>query len=337
MRSRKGSSAGVLLRLGLMLNTIRSQILLAFLAMGLVTAALGLNAVHTLRNEVGLIDRTYDQSLMSINYARAAAADFNGLQASLARRLLTRDVTTKATVDQTIDRLEASMNDDLAIASERAQSPRAIAVAKKVNKAMKAWSKARIELSKDSDGNVSWQAIDDLAEAVEQQIDLLINYTAGDGFTYRQAAHRSVQADSRLSLLATLLALALSSSIAWLLGHRIVVAIRKASTVAQRIAAGDLDVVVPAGHGDELGALLLSMDIMRGNIKTSMDREVELRHSAQARLADALESSSDGVVVIDPDNRIALANPQAATLLAGCSPGLSRSAARRNPSSPGWR
>ena len=299
-----------------MLKTIRSQILLAFLAMGLVTAALGLHAVHTLRNEVGLIDRTYDKSLMSINYARAAAADFNGLQSSLARRVLAKDAATRAAFDNTIAGLEAAMDDDIAIASERAQSSRAIAVAKKVSDAMKAWRAARIQLLEGSSTDVSWNNFDELAAVVEQQIDLLVNYTAGDGFTYRQAAHRSVQADSRLSLLATLLALMVSSSIAWLLARRIVVAIKEASTVAERIAAGDLDVLVPTGRGDELGALLLSMDIMRGAIKTSMDREVELRHSAQSRLADALESSVEGFVVIDPDNKIVLANPQASTLLA---------------------
>ena len=299
-----------------MLKTIRGQILLAFLAMGLVTAALGLNAVNTLRHEVSLIDRTYDQSLMSINYARAAAADFNSLQAAHARRLLTSNPAVRGKLDTKITELEASVNDDLVIASERAQSSRAIVVAGKVDAAMKAWSKARALASDGSDTDASWRAVDDDAAAVGQQIELLINYTAGDGFTFRQAAHRTVQADSRFSFFMTLLALVVLGSIAWFLARRIVVAIKKASIVAKRIAAGDLDVIVPAGDGDELGALLMSMDIMRGNIKTSMDREVELRRSAQTRLADALESSSDGVVVIDPDNKIALVNPQASLLLA---------------------
>ena len=60
---------------------------------------------------------------------------------------------------------------------------------------------------------------------------------------------------------------------------------------------------------------------MRDNIKTMMEREVAQRRSAQARLADALESSQEGVVVVDADDRIALANAQAADFL-GVSPDL---------------
>ena len=54
-----------------------------------------------------------------------------------------------------------------------------------------------------------------------------------------------------------------------------------------------------------------------------MDREVALRRSAQARLADALESSHEGVVVVDAEDRIALANAQAAGF-----PGVSPRAAQ---------
>ena len=57
------------------------------------------------------------------------------------------------------------------------------------------------------------------------------------------------------------------------------------------------------------------MGVMRNNIKAMMDREVAQRRSAQARLADALESSQEGVIVVDADDRIALANAQAAEFL----------------------
>jgi PAS domain S-box-containing protein len=57
------------------------------------------------------------------------------------------------------------------------------------------------------------------------------------------------------------------------------------------------------------------MGSMRDNIKMMMEREVAQRRSAQARLADALESSQEGVVVVDADGNIALANAQAADFL----------------------
>src|SRR6516225_12176766 len=77
----------------------------------------------------------------------------------------------------------------------------------------------------------------------------------------------------------------------------------------------------PRGSADELGALLAARGVMRGNIKMMMDREVEQRRSAQARLADALEYSQEGVVVVDANDVIVLANAQAADFL-GISGGL---------------
>ena len=102
---------------------------------------------------------------------------------------------------------------------------------------------------------------------------------------------------------------------AWLLARRIIGPVAAASAAAGQIAGGKLDVEIPQGSADELGALLAAMRLMRDNIKTMMEREVEQRRSAQMRLADALESSREGVVLVDADGRLALANSQAADFM----------------------
>jgi diguanylate cyclase (GGDEF)-like protein len=118
-----------------------------------------------------------------------------------------------------------------------------------------------------------------------------------------------------LNLFGTALALLFSAAVAWLLARRIIGPVAAASDVAERIADGKLDVRIPQGSADELGALLGAMRRMRDNIKTMMDREVEQRRSAQSRLADALESSLEGIVVADAGGHLALANAQAADFL----------------------
>ena len=148
-----------------------------------------------------------------------------------------------------------------------------------------------------------------------------MNYTAGDGFLYRQSARAAVGHDVQLNIAGIALALLMSALVAWALARRIVGPVAVASNVAERIAAGKLDVAVPKGSADELGALLTAMGVMRDNIKAMMDREVAQRRSAQARLADALENSPEGVVVVDADDSIVLANAQAADLL-GVPPNL---------------
>ena len=71
----------------------------------------------------------------------------------------------------------------------------------------------------------------------------------------------------------------------------------------------------PTGSGDELGTLLSAMGVMRNNIRAMVEREVSQRRSAEARLADALESSREGIVVLDANGQIALANSRASELL----------------------
>jgi diguanylate cyclase (GGDEF)-like protein len=296
-------------------DTIRGRILVAFLAMSVITGALGIYSAQGINRAGMLVSRTYDQSLMSINYARAAAADFASMKAAVARRWVFSDSDMRQQLDERIATLQKFIADDLAIAAERSLSERARHAVENVKQAIAAWSEAHYRLTDGEQSAAVWQNIDAHAAAVEQQIDLLINYVAGDGFTYRQTARATVALDRQLNLLAALLAVVLSGVVAWQLGRRIIGPVAAASDVAERIARGDLDGRIPTGRGDELGTLLSSMGVMRDNIKLMMEGEVMQRRSAQARLADALANSREGVLMIDTEGRIALANTQAADFL----------------------
>jgi diguanylate cyclase (GGDEF)-like protein len=303
--------------------TIRGRILVAFLVMSVITAALGAYATLGIGKAGLLVDKTFDESLMSINYARAAAADFAAMRAAFARQWIATDPEMRAGLTEEIGKLGQSLGEDLAIAKARSQSVRASRAADNVERAVDSWKGICERLMDGTKLDVNWETLDHYAEKVDDQIDLLVNYTAGDGFLYRQAARAAVARDVRLNIGGTALALFLSALVAWALARRIVGPVAVASNVAERIAAGKLDVAVPKGSADELGALLAAMGVMRDNIKAMMDREVEQRRSAQIRLADALECSKEGVVVVDPNDIIVLANAQAADFL-GVSPSLFR-------------
>jgi hypothetical protein len=74
-------SAGVMV----FFNTIRGRILIAFLVMSAITGALGVYTTKSTRDTGTLVEKTFDRSLMSINYARAAATDFAAMRAAFAR------------------------------------------------------------------------------------------------------------------------------------------------------------------------------------------------------------------------------------------------------------
>jgi len=301
--------------------TIRGRILVAFLIMSVITAALGGYATMGIRNAGLLVDKTFDESLMSINYARAAATDFAAMRATFSRLWIATDPQMRDALHDEIEKLVKSLSEDIAIAAQRSQSVRATRAAEKVRQAVDAWKAICERLLDGSRLDVNWDTLDHYAGKVDDQIDLLVNYTAGDGFLYRQSARAAVARDVQLNIAGTALALLLLAVVAWALARRIVGPVAVASSVAERIAAGRLDVAIPKGSADELGALLAAMGVMRDNIKVMMDREVEQRRSAQARLAEALECSQEGVVVVDANDDIVLANAQAADFL-GFSPSL---------------
>jgi diguanylate cyclase (GGDEF)-like protein len=297
-----------MMRLG---GTIRGRILLAFFAVNVITAALGGYAVLVLKEAGVLVAKTYDESLMSINYARAASADFATMEATLARRWLAADSTTIAELEANIAQQEQTLEEDLTIATERSPSPRTAQAVNKVRQAVAKWSQEWRRLPPDTKSDAAWAMLDSDASDVAQQIDYLVNYIAGTGFTYRQSARDAVNFDTKLALAGTAIALIFSALIALLLTKRITGPVAAASAVAGKIANGQLDCPIPPGSADELGALLIAMGVMRDNIKATMEREVALRQSAQMRLSDAIESSREGIILVDAEGRVALANAQA--------------------------
>jgi diguanylate cyclase (GGDEF)-like protein/PAS domain S-box-containing protein len=302
-------------------KTIRGRILIAFLIMSVITAALGAYATLGVRNAGVLVNKTFDESLMSINYARAAATDFAAMRAAFARRWIAVEPQTRAKLDQEIQALNTSLLQDIAIAEQRAQSARATRAAENVKHATAEWNVVRERLLDGTQSEVNWETLDRYAAKVDEQVDLLVNYTAGDGFLYRESARSEVARSVSLSIAGIGLALVLSGLVAWALARRIVGPVAVASNVAELIAAGKLDVAVPVDGPEELRALLTAMGTMRDNIRAMMEREVAQRRSAQARLADALEHSQEGVIVVDANAVIALANDQAADLF-GIAPDL---------------
>src|SRR5437660_1212190 len=105
--------------------TIRGRILVAFLVMSVITAALGIYATFGIRHAGVLVDKTFDESLMSINYARAAAADFAAMRAAFTRQWIAADPQMRAALNNQIEKLSALLAEDLQVAAGRSQSVRA--------------------------------------------------------------------------------------------------------------------------------------------------------------------------------------------------------------------
>jgi diguanylate cyclase (GGDEF)-like protein len=288
--------------------TIRASIFLGFALMCAFTGALGYSSAQMIRQSAALVVEMFDRSLMSIDYARAAGADFAAMQTSFLRLSLTASLPRRKELEAELDVLAKTFYEDLGISADRSQSTRAKRAAQAVKNAVDGWQRSRDQIDQQLALSEMLAKLDGYSDSVKHEIDLLINLTAGDAFLHRQQALRSIQTETKLDIGLTLAALLLSTAVTWVLTKRISGPVSAASAIAARIASGDLDAAIPAGRRDELGDLLRSMSIMRDSIHAMMQAEVSQRRSAQARLIDAIENSQEGVLLVDAAGHIVITN-----------------------------
>jgi len=288
--------------------TIRASIFLGFALMCAFTGVLGYSSSQMIKKSAALVAEMFDRSLMSIDYARAAGADFAAMQTSFLRLSLTTSLPRRKELEADLDVLANTFYQDLGISADRSQSARANRAAQAVKNAVDGWQRSRGQIDQQLALPEMLATLDGYSDSVKHEIDLLINLTAGDAFLHRQQALRSIQTETKLDIGFTLAALLLSTAVTWVLTKRISGPVSAASAIAARIASGDLDAAIPEGRRDELGDLLRSMSIMRDSIRAMMQAEVSQRRSAQARLIDAIENSQEGVLLVDAAGRIVITN-----------------------------
>jgi two-component system phosphate regulon sensor histidine kinase PhoR len=116
------------------------------------------------------------------------------------------------------------------------------------------------------------------------------------------AALRKLRAILWASLaLALIVAVVLSSAAAQMLSR----ALARMTQAAQRMASGDLEVRTRPTGSDEIAELGRALDVMAGNLATTL---TALR-TERDLLEVILQSMQEGVLVLDPENRMLLVNP----------------------------
>jgi signal transduction histidine kinase len=288
-------------------ESIGAKIFGAFIAMGLITGMLGGFGYYVLSSAGGFVEATYDGPLQAIDFARAASLVFTQMDKEvLHRRLLA--AADRPAVDAKIEELGKSFFEDLAVAEERSLSAEARAAIAEIRAGVIEWNEMR--LSAEADESIA--NLDAIAEKIVERFDRLIETTVDHSYIERRKAVAAVASFKYTTIGSTAVALLLACAITLFLARRIVRPLATAAEIADRIAGGELTTPIPAGGADETGMLLRSMTIMRDNIRDMVEREQQQRRSAQSRLAHALESSNEGLLLVDAEGRIVLANGQVA-------------------------
>ncbi len=286
-------------------DSIGAKIFGAFIAMGLITGMLGGFGYYVLSSAGGFVEATYDGPLQAVDFARAASLVFTQMDKEVLRRRLVA-AEDRPIVDAKIDELGKTFFEDLAVAEERSPSLEARTAIAEIRGRVIEWNELRlVTAAGDSVAN-----LDAAAQAIVDRFDRLIETTVDHSYVERRKAVAAVASFKYATIGSTAAALFLACAITLFLARRIVQPLATAAEIADRIAGGELTTPIPAGGADETGTLLRSMTIMRDNIRDMVEREQRQRRSAQNRLLHALESSHEGLVLVDAEGSIVLANSQ---------------------------
>jgi diguanylate cyclase (GGDEF)-like protein len=287
---------------------IRQSVLLGFVLMCSFTGAVGYYSAAKIRQSAGLVVGLFDQSLMPIDYARAAGTDFANMKTNFLRARLATDAQARRDLDERGRELAATFESDLGVSALRAHSARVRNAAASVHLAVQSWQAAIKAMDPNLPLSEMLSRLDAASQSVDHEIDMLVGLTTGDGFLFREQALRSIRAETECAVAATLAGLLLSMVVTWFLSRRIAAPISAATRIAERIAGGDLKVAIPEWRHDELGGLLRLMGVMRDSITAMVHSEASGRRSAQARLMDAIQTTHEGVVLVDAAGRIVVTN-----------------------------
>jgi signal transduction histidine kinase len=279
--------------------TIGAKIFGAFAAMGVIIGLMGLAGYGVLSAAGDIAVTTFDGPLMAINYARAAHNDFIEMQLAELHYEHAAPGARKDIAAE-IEELAASFTEDLDVAAQRSLQADEHKVIAQIAPLVRRWSRARAK------GDMT--ELKALDQSIDDKFDLLIEFNTDHSFIGRRQTITNIIRFKYAAIGVTIFALLLAGAITLLLRSRIVRPLRAAATVADRIAAGELQTEIPPGGGDETGALLKSMTVMQDSIRAAMSRETALRRSAENRLADALETSREGVMLVSSDGAIVMAN-----------------------------
>jgi signal transduction histidine kinase/HAMP domain-containing protein len=298
-------------------HSIGAKVFCAFLAMGFITAALGAYGLYVLSAAGDIVVDTYDRPLMAINFARSASLTFALMDKDVQGRRRATDAE-RAAIDADLAQRGPSFFDDLAVAEQRSLAEDERVVIHDIRRLMQQWNRLRRDEGQRDAANDA--ALAASAKQIVERFDALVELLADHSFIERRKAVWQISYFTYTSIAATLAGLLISAAITLLLTRHIIRPLSAAAGVADRIAGGELETPIPAGGKDETGKLLNSMTVMQDNIRAIMQRETAQRRSAQGRLIDAVESSREGMVLVDAQGKIVIANSQVGTFFSTVAP-----------------
>jgi diguanylate cyclase (GGDEF)-like protein len=274
-----------------------------------LTVLIGSVAQYAERQLSSLALQIYDDGLMSVSYLRSA-------QVGMA----TIDAQTEKPSQEDV----ANVLGDLGVARDRATSQRAHRQAE----ALLTKVTALLNVKDPPPEGERRQ----LQAEVQHGFEQLVETFAADGFRYRRDVGRLVETQLNRTTMVVAASVLAALILTALLNQSITPPIRRALGIAEAIAGGRLDNVIPLGGRGETAQLLRALHTMQASIASAMARIHQLMedqvtsHAGQlaaqhARMEAALDNMTQGLCLFGADGRLGVANSRFAEMFGKPDPG----------------
>ncbi|MEX6508111.1 EAL domain-containing protein [Jiella sp. M17.18] len=316
--------------------SIRLKLLLACLALTMMTAGLGVFAQNSQRDVGRLAERIYDEALLSMSYLRSAQNSLVGLEAieepPSAVAAPGADTPQDDRLDQRDSLLAAGFRKalpdifgDLQVATDRAISP--------AGKRQTALIRQHLTDLRAKAGTLDRSALLAELHKIDDDFDVAVEIFAGDGFRFRREVGNIIDSSVRQTGLLIVGAVGLAVLISFLLTRAIVPPVNHAVAVARAIAAGRLDNEIPPEGHSETGQLMGALAAMQTSIAEKMERIRELMASQadgyrnriaeqNTRFEAALNNMSQGLCMFDDAERLVVFNRRFIQMFGGIQLGV---------------
>ena len=145
-------------------HSIGAKVFAAFLAMGMISGALGAYGLYVLSAAGNLVVDTYDRPLMAINFARSASLTFALMDKDVLRRKWAPKIE-RADIDADLEQRAPSFFDDLAVAEERSLANDERVVIQDIRRLVTEWNALR--QARGGDDTAGDAALDALAKRID--------------------------------------------------------------------------------------------------------------------------------------------------------------------------
>lgn len=168
-----------------------SKLGLAFSIIVLFAVIMGVYSVITVTNLAHLSTQMYNNQFVSISFARAAQTSFFLLERSNIAANSTLQSSEAFDLEQERSDLTEELFENLEIVSERALKERTHTLIGEINSNIEKWTRARDDAKKQVKANlVAIFEFQRLGKTIENQLDLLVEYAAEDGYLFRIRAEK---------------------------------------------------------------------------------------------------------------------------------------------------